>query len=302
MEYIDKFRFWEIVYEYKQGLHFRKGSVIKRKIRCDKEKVKRNLDRILQEESRVMSENGGLWRYLLPFSRPVVPEGFRRSFVTGRLKCLHRCDRARGKRFLDMALEEDRIMKKNGGAWRYVLPFFRPLVPEGFRRSFVTGRLLHEGRYDKILRPGIYFYIPFVDDIIAEDVKERVMDLQNISVPTSESGCDSRVLSVSCAIRYEIQDFYKAHTKVYDYDNTLQDYTLAELAKHIRGWNYEQWKKPEVINEIESNVLNALRKTATRKWGIKIHDFYITDHVSSVVKRLLHEGLDGETGAVVDED
>ncbi len=313
MEYMDKFRFWEIVYEYKQGLHFRKGSVIKRKVRCDKELVKKNLDRIVREENKAMRDNGGAWKYVLPFSRPEIPESFRRSFLTGKLKYRHRRDKARGKEvppgtsgtrqldFLQMAIDEERLMKENGGVWRYVLPLFRPDVPEGYTRSIITGRLEHEGRYSKILRQGLYLYVPFLDDIVAEDVKERVMDLQNISVPTSEKGDESRVMSVSCAIRYEIQDFYKAHTKVHDYENTLQDYTIAELAKHIRGWNYESWKMADVIKNIETDVLKALRKTATRRWGIKIHDFYITDHISSDVKRLLHEGLEAPIAAAVGE-
>lgn len=314
MAYIDKFRFWEIVYEYKQGLHFRKGTVIKRKIRWDDEVRKKGLNRMIEEENSAMEANGGLWRYLVPFSRPEVPDGFRRSFLTGKLKYVHRRDRARGREthpgssgskqldFLGMALDEDRVMEENGGAWRYLLPFFRPSVPEGYRRSVITGRLEHEGRYSKILRPGIYGYVPFIDDIIAEDVKERVMDLQNVSVPTSDAGDESKVMSVSCAIRYEIQDYYKALTKVHDYENTLQDYTIAELAKHIRGGSYEEWKEKRFIKGIESNILRELRKTATRKWGVKIHDFYITDHIHSDVKRLLHEGLEDASGAEFDEE
>lgn len=243
-QYFDKFRFWEIVTEYQQGLHFRKGVVIKRSIKYHG----KELENIIADEKKVMDDNGGDLRYLVPFSRPHVPEGYGRSFWTGRLRSPKRREK------------------------------------------------------DKRLRAGLYLYIPFFDDIVAVDVQERVIDLQNLSVPTADKGVKSKVMCVSCAIRYEIEDFYKAHTKVHDYEQTLQDYTLAELAKQCRNWGYEDWKDPDVIAEIESSVIKSLRKTATRKWGLKIHTFYITDHVSAEVKRLLHEGVTAQAAVANDEE
>ena len=243
-EYFDKFRFWEIVNEYQQGLHFRKGVVMKRRIKYHGPE----LDEIVADEKKTMNENGGRRKYLMPFSRPEVPEGYKRSFWTGLLKHPKRSEK------------------------------------------------------DKRLRAGLYFYIPFLDDIVATDVQERVIDLQNLSVPTAEKGARSRVMCVSCAMRYEIQNYYKAHTKVHDYEQTLQDYTLAELAKQSRNWEYDDWKDPDVIKEIESGVVKSLRQTATKKWGLKIHTFYITDHVSAEVKRLLHEGVSSQVAEASDEE
>ncbi|MBW2997180.1 hypothetical protein KY349_02450 [Candidatus Woesearchaeota archaeon] len=243
-QYFDKFRFWEIVREYQQGLHFRKGIVIGR---CIKYHGK-ELENIVADEKEVMDDNGGKLKYLMPFSRPDVPEDYRRSFWTGLLK----------------------------GPKRRVK--------------------------DKRLRAGLYFYIPFIDDIVTEDVQERVIDLQNLSVPTDDDGKDSNEMFVSCALRYEINDFYKAHTAVHDYESTLQDHTIAVLSEHSRNHKYDEWKDPEVIYKIQDNVLKALRETATRKWGLKIHKFYITDHVRCKVYRLAHEGENSHAAPVPEEE
>ncbi|MBW2999672.1 hypothetical protein KY339_03290 [Candidatus Woesearchaeota archaeon] len=230
--FFNNFKFYEVVHEFQQGLHFRKGIVLARKIKYHGSE----LEEILKQEKEVTKECGGKSKFILPFSRPELPEGYKRSFITG-----------------------------------------MPRHPKRYKRS-------------KVLRAGLYFNIPLLDDIIVEDKQERVVNLGYIGVPTIDEGDESEVLFISCNIRYEIKDYYKAHVAVSDYDQTIQDHALSVLAVHSRGRKYDDWKDSKVIQEIENKVVEELRKIATEKWGLKIHRVYITDHVSCNMQRVAYEG------------
>lgn len=83
--------------------------------------------------------------------------------------------------------------------WTAFLPFRRPKLPEDFRRSWYTGKPLHKDRFDRILQPGMYFHLPVLDEIVAESKQERVYNLGNITVPTTDE--DSRSMQISCDLR-----------------------------------------------------------------------------------------------------
>lgn len=189
----------------------------------------------------------------------------------------------------EIITEEEKVYEALGGKKAFA-PFRRPVLPEGYRRSFVTGMPLHPKRYErsKVLRPGIYFNIPVLDSLVIECRQEKVINLGDICVPTTDA--DSKVVNVSCNIRYELLDFYKAYTAVHDYEKSLKDYTLSILAKHSRGRMYEDWKKPQTVEELEKRVLHEMRKVVTGKWGLAIHSIYVTDNAGCNLQRILHEG------------
>jgi len=176
------------------------------------------------------------------------------------------------------------------------LPFRRPKLPADYKTSWVTGLPLHKDRFSKILRRGFYLHIPFIDDIIKDSKQERVLNLANISVPTADK--ESKVVMVSCNIRYELEDLYKAYTAVHDYEVSLKDYTLSILAKHSRGKSFDEWRTPEVVSDLEDAVLDELRELVTEKWGLKVHKVYVTDNVACNIQRLMHEGIDGAKNTV----
>jgi regulator of protease activity HflC (stomatin/prohibitin superfamily) len=95
---------------------------------------------------------------------------------------------------------------------------------------------------------------------------------------------------VSCNIRYELMDLYRAYTAIHDYEASLRDHTLSILAKHCRGKSYDDWKSPEVVKQVETSVLEELREVVTGKWGLHIHNVYITDNIACGMQRLVHEG------------
>ncbi|HII72599.1 TPA: hypothetical protein HA265_07620 [Candidatus Woesearchaeota archaeon] len=224
-----KLSFYDIVYEYQQGLFFRNGRVIEKRVKRNK----KELEEIVAEEKELVKQRG------------YVP---------------------------------------------FIIPFSRPKLPEGYRRSFFTGMPRHPKRYqqDKILRPGLYFNVPVVEHIIKESKQERVLNLGNINLPTTDK--DSKAVMISCNIRYELTDLHKAYIAVHDYEASLKDHVLSVLAEHCRGRTYDDWKDSACIEEIEKKVVEELRPIVTDRWGLKIHCLYITDNAACHLQRVLYEG------------
>lgn len=169
------------------------------------------------------------------------------------------------------------------------LPFRRPKLPEGFHRDWVTGLPLHESRLSKVLKPGLYFHVPIVEDIVVDSIQERVLNLGNITVLTSDDG-NAKPISVSCNMRYRVVDFYRAYTAVHDYEESLKDYTLSMLAKYSRGKTMKKWQDARTIREIEKKVEVGVRKLVTEQWGLDIYKVYITDNVPSDSHRIVLDG------------
>ncbi|MBI4980806.1 SPFH domain-containing protein [Candidatus Woesearchaeota archaeon] len=180
--------------------------------------------------------------------------------------------------------EEIRIQ----GSWKFVIPFCYPRLSSDFKRDFLTGRPLHSSRFNRILPPGFYFHLPFLEEIVKESKQERVLNLGNITVPTVDE--DSKSIIASCNLRYELKDIYLAYTAVHDYEDSLRDHTLSILAKHSRGKKFAEWKNPDVIEELEIKVQKDLEEIVTHKWGLEIHEVYITDNVPCHTTRLTHDG------------
>ncbi|MEK6809736.1 MAG: SPFH domain-containing protein [Nanoarchaeota archaeon] len=182
------------------------------------------------------------------------------------------------------ALEKE-VLKKQG--YLQFLPFRRPEFPEGFRQSPITGLPISDERYSKILSPGIYVFFPVTDMILRESAREKVLNLGNITVPTTDD--DSKAMFVSCNLRYELNDLYLAYNEVHDFEASLKDHTLSILAECSRGKSSKDWNNKENLESLEWEVLEVLQSKA-KEWGLKIHRIYITDNVPCVVQRLAYDG------------
>lgn len=200
--------------------------------------------------------------------------------------------RLHGQELEEIITEERKVAGENGG--RFILAarqFIGPeiIYPNDWKKSFL-GFPKHPKRKkkDKVLRTGVYFHIPLIERIHVDSQQEKVLNLGNICVPTIED--ESKVVLVSCNIRYQLLRLDKAYTAVHDYEASLKDYTLAILAKHSRGKKYSDWKNHDFIEGLEEEVKKELRELVTDKWGLKIHDVYVTDNVVCNYQRMAYEG------------
>jgi len=186
---------------------------------------------------------------------------------------------------LEIRLEEKKLAHQLG-VKRFFGKSRAVTLPEGFKIGW-TGRVIHPRRYSKVLRPGVYFHIPIIEHIVTDYKQERVLNLGYISVLTSDAEPDSKAVIISCNLRYEIMDFYRAYTAVYDYEASLRYHTMSILAMKSLGRKYNDWKDPQTITTLEKHVIDELRKIVTEKWGLKIHQVYITDVTDAAIYKLV---------------
>ena len=225
---VGKLTFVGIVHEYEQGLYFRSGVVIEKRVRRVKPG---DLAEMVVEERRVQGEVGRL-----------------------------------------------------GGALRRRAPG----LPEGYRTTW-SGRVLHPRRFSKVLRPGVYFHLPFIEHIVTDSRQERVLNLGYISVLTTDPGPECKAVVISCNLRYEVMNLYRAYTAVYDYEASLRYHTLSILAQKSLGKRYDEWQEPPTVATLEKQVIEELRKIVTEKWGLKIHQVYITDVTDARILKFVGE-------------
>lgn len=289
-ELIGKLNFYEIVHEYEQGLLFSNGRVKDVRVRYSPQ----DLQAIVEEEKKEYEKqkDGSTLvpklYFMFPFTRPEMPEGYERSKYTG-LPYRQGADAEETKHVMRVCMKQNRFFSALDSIVGALYARTKAKLPEEWKRS-ISGWPMHKKRYltEKVLRPAVYLFWPLLQHVVKGYKQERVLNLKEITVPTTDSNAESIV--ISCNIRIEMVNFYKAYTAVYDYEASLSDYTLSILAKHCRGKSLKDFQNKEKIKEIEKEVTEELRKIVTKDWGVKIHAVYVTDNVPCNVQRHLHEG------------
>ena len=237
--------FCKTVNEYEQGLHFRKGKVIERRIKFNPgiKADKDDLERIVASEKDVAknivgSDSFCRWlHYHVPFKDYHLPAGYKRSFLSG-LPKNDSVDKTVVDKYITDCVGSNDFLFRN----YFKLPFKGDVVlPEGYRQDW-KGYPLSPKRFDKKLRAGFYFNLPIIDRVVVESKQEKVLDLANINVPLIDDSVPSVVASdashtkpkvpivdnsgssivLSGNIHYEVMDLYRAYTVVDDYENSLK--------------------------------------------------------------------------------
>lgn len=226
---VNKLGFCETVYEYEQGLRYGyRGVALKTKVKWPKKK----LEEIAAEEKKLTKELGGYLLLVLRLKNPEMPDGYRRSRISG--------------------------------------------LPKSKMRD----------KKDIVLVAGTYFYWPIWEHVVKRSQQETVLNLGNITILTT----DGKNITLSCNIRYKLLDIYRAYTAVHDYEVSLKDHTLSIVSLYARGKRFDDWENPKTTGDMESAVVKELRKVVTEKWGVEIIRLYITDVAQTYLQRVLYEG------------
>lgn len=280
VDFVSRYSFYDIIYEYQQGLLYRNGVVQEHIVKRNK----KELEEIVAEEAQIYEQMldrfnpAGYLYFLTPFTRPELPEGITRNRIHGLPD---------SEEVIKEAANTGILKYLNRALNRIAMLFSKP--PEGWIKGY-TGVPLHPKRYErsKLLRPGLYFFIPILEVMVKDFKREKVLNLENITVPTVDA--EGQAIIISCNIRYELMDFYKAYNAVHDYEDSLKDHTLSILAAHSRGRTFAQWSNPDTIKELEQAVLEDVQSLVTEKWGLLVHKIYITDNVKCSIQRVMYDG------------
>jgi hypothetical protein len=162
-----------------------------------------------------------------------------------------------------------------------ITSFVETFLPFGIVDANEGGVLLRHGKYQRIVTPGLYWTIPFVDSIIAMEITPQIKDIPDIPVMWHD---ESYV--VSGAVEYFIENPKKYAIEVQDADLTLKNFTMAQIVCAV----------DQNDCSIEDFVYERLDKIA-EKWGIAVTNFWITKFAKCRVLVLI-----GNEMPVIDEE
>jgi regulator of protease activity HflC (stomatin/prohibitin superfamily) len=120
------------------------------------------------------------------------------------------------------------------------------------------------GKYNRTLKPGLNFIIPFVDTIVWEEtMKEQLLDIEPQEAITS----DSVALRVDAIVYWRVVDLPKAYYEVEDVENALKNLVLTTLRSEIGEMELERTFSNR--REISQGLLGEI-KEVTKGWGIDV--------------------------------
>lgn len=147
-------------------------------------------------------------------------------------------------------------------------------------RDYQNGLVFRFGKFHRILTPGFWFKIPFVDE-----VTEHFIAVTTISLPAqSLSTIDNQSIVVEAMIKYNVEDVKKYVIEIYDATDAIKDITMSNIKKQIMPKTWSEIKSADLDNEITKKI-----RAEVKKYGIYIHEVTLTslDRIRSY--RLINE-------------
>jgi len=129
------------------------------------------------------------------------------------------------------------------------------------------------GRYNRTLKPGVNFVIPFLETIVIKALmSERVLDIP----PQQAITKDNVPLTVNAVVYWQILDLRRAYYAIDDVGNALENLTITVLRSKIGKMELQEtFSSRDVINQ----DLLAQLDDATDAWGVKVIRVEVQDIV-----------------------
>lgn len=130
-------------------------------------------------------------------------------------------------------------------------------------RQHEKGIVLRLGKFKEVINPGLNFVIPFIDQLVTVDIRERVINVDPQKVITK----DNVTVTVDAVVYYRVIDPVKAEFEVEDFDTAATTLAQTNLRNLIGDKSLDEtFVARDVINTNLREVLDE----ATNGWGVKV--------------------------------
>jgi len=136
------------------------------------------------------------------------------------------------------------------------------------------------GKYYRTLTAGLYFKWPFIDYALDVYIKPDTMEIEPLSITTS----DGKNISIGLMIEFQITDSRKFKVEVNDALSNMRDIARGEMSDHLEDFGWEDIKK--------KTTKNALKRKLQEHYvdmGVDVHDLKFTHKTENRVFRLLSD-------------
>ena len=127
------------------------------------------------------------------------------------------------------------------------------------------------GRYQRKLRPGLNFIVPFLDSIVLQDTtREQILDVD----PQSAITLDNVPLEIDAVVYWKILDLEKTYYAIEDIESAIKELVLTTLRSEIGKMKFENTFSSR--DELNKALLDQLDE-ATEPWGVKVTRVEVQD-------------------------
>lgn len=164
----------------------------------------------------------------------------------------------------------------------FLIEFLDKSLPFFVINQYDEGVLLRRGLFVKQVTGGIYFKIPFLDEVISQTVVMTTMQLPAQSLYTK----DKKHIVVKAIIKYSVEDVKTLLLESFDAVDAISDTTQGIIKDEIMDLNLSE------ITKDTDKTITAKAKKEARRWGIKIDRVTFTNLGEIKSIRLFNETSD----------
>lgn len=140
------------------------------------------------------------------------------------------------------------------------------------------------GKNLKLVEPGLNWWWPLVTEVVLVPVARQTINLPTQRLVTK---CGKRVVA-SAVVVYTISDAIQAVGKSWDYDETIRDISMANIAAIITGHDYK-----DLVEGLGSGMRAELTRACRgglSKYGVRVQRCLLTDFCPATVIALSNSG------------
>jgi membrane protease subunit HflC len=163
-----------------------------------------------------------------------------------------------------------------------IINWIDQLLPIVIVPSYEEGVQMRFGKFKRVLEGGVYFKIPFFDEILRQHVVVTTLSLPAQSLYT----IDKQNFVVKGVIKYRISDVKVFLMEVYDAQDALSDMTMSIIKNVIVSLHAEKCIDPELDNLLTKKV-----RVEAKKWGVDVQQVTLTDVAPIRSYRLINDNF-----------
>lgn len=149
-----------------------------------------------------------------------------------------------------------------------IIHFLEQVQPWIVIRAYDRGLRLRFGLNKGILQPGLRWKIPFVDEVLIQQVTMTTMVLPEQTITTK----DNQSIVVKSVIKYEVDNIEKLLLDVSDARDAMADMTQGIIRNILITKDWHECNTTEIPKAITEKA-----RSEADKWGLKIKTVTLTD-------------------------
>lgn len=162
-----------------------------------------------------------------------------------------------------------------------IVTFIHDFLPFKIVNQWEEGVHLRNGKFIRVVKPGLNFKVSFFDNIITTPVITQTVNLRSQTVTSK----DEKSIVLSSIVRYHVHDVEKFLLGVMHANDVLVDTTQGIIRDIVEDTDWND------LVDLTTKVLPIVNEQVN-KWGITIELVSFPDLGEIITYRIINEGKD----------